>query len=149
MFEIEEGFYEAGLEKFQGRDSILRGDLELSDQFDMFKNMSKYNFSDCIIFMDQCTTFYNKKCKKSEESIELQNTILNMIRKFCLFIEGIEEGFKKVNKEVYKSYGVINFKKRLFKYFGSNILSVFELSLSIVENPKRRLEKIGKIFENN
>lgn len=48
---------------------------------------------------------------------------------------------------MFRSDGIENFKKMIGKYFGEDILSIAELCFFIVENPRRRFEKMGKIFQ--
>lgn len=47
---------------------------------------------------------------------------------------------------MFRSNGTDDFKKRIRKYFGEGVLNMTDLCFIVTDVPRRRYEKIGKMF---
>ena len=99
--------------------------------------------------MDRCETFRDKKCSSIEQSLYLQKKLFKQIQKQNTHFINISQESIKIEKEVFKSNGKKNSNKRVGKYFGANILAIVELCEMIIENPRKRFEKLSKAIQAN
>ena len=76
----------------------------------------------------------------------MQKNFLKQINFLLKFYLENDKNYNQLKKEIYKSNGIDNYKKRFRIFFGENFLSIVELSLTVLENPKKRSDKMKKFL---